>query len=44
MWGLSTACVILIPRPGIEATPPSLELWSLNHWITREALEGINTF
>ena len=30
------ACGILVPRPGIEPTPTSLEAWSLNHWTTRE--------
>ena len=30
------ACVILIPRPGIDPAPPALQAWSLNHWITRE--------
>ena len=29
-------CGILVPRPGIEPTPPALEVWSLNHWTTRE--------
>ena len=23
-------------RPGIEAAPPTLEAWSLNHWTSRE--------
>ena len=30
------ACRILVPRPGIEPMPPALEVWILNHWITRE--------
>ena len=25
------------PRPGIERVPPALQVWSLNHWTTREA-------
>ena len=31
-----TACRILLPWPEIEPTPPTVEAWSLNHWITRE--------
>ena len=27
---------ILLPQPGIEPTPPALEVQSLNHWTTRE--------
>ena len=27
---------ILVPRPGIEPTPPALEEWSLNHWTNKE--------
>ena len=27
------ACVILVPRPGIES--PALGSWSLNHWTAR---------
>ncbi|XP_057389546.1 zinc finger protein 320-like isoform X2 [Balaenoptera acutorostrata] len=34
--GVNTACGILVPRPGIEAAPPAVEAWSLNHWTTRE--------
>ena len=30
------ACGILVPRSRIEPVPPALELWSLNHGITRE--------
>ena len=30
------ACVILVPRAGIEPTPPAVEAWSLNHWTARE--------
>ena len=29
-WG------ILVPRQGIEAVPPAVEVQSLNHWTTRE--------
>ena len=27
---------ILVPQPGIEPAPPTMEAWSLNHWTTRE--------
>ena len=27
------ACGILVSQPGIEPTPPALEVWSLNLWI-----------
>ena len=30
------ACRIIVPRPGIEPTPPEVEAWSLNHWTDRE--------
>ena len=36
-----TACGILVPQPGIEAMPPALEVWSLNHWTTREVLSSV---
>ena len=28
-------CGILVPRPGVEPSPPALEALSLNHWIAR---------
>ena len=28
---------ILVPQPGIEPAPLAVEVWSLNHWTTREA-------
>ena len=31
-----SACGILVPRPGIEPTPPAVEAWNLNHWTARE--------
>ena len=34
--GCSAARGILIPRPGIEPSPPALEAWSLNHRTARE--------
>ena len=37
-WPLCVACGILIPRPGIEHVPPSVEAQSLNHWTAREVL------
>ena len=33
---LHTACGILVPRSGIEPTPPAWEVQSLNHWTARE--------
>ena len=27
------ACGILVPWPGIEPMPPTLEAWRLNHWL-----------
>ena len=30
------ACGILLPRPGMEPTPPALAAWGINSWITRE--------
>ena len=30
------ACRILVPQPGIEPVPPAVEVWSLNHWTTKE--------
>ena len=35
-WPHCMACGILVPSPGIEPTSPALEVWSLNHWTTRE--------
>ena len=29
---------ILVPRPGIEPVPPTVEAWSPNHWTAREVL------
>ena len=34
--GLSCSMRDLVPWPGIEPGPPALEVWSLNHWTTRE--------
>ena len=31
---------ILVPRRGIETTPPAVEARSLNHWTTREVLRA----
>ena len=30
------ACGILVPPPGIEPTPPAVEVQSLNYWTTVE--------
>jgi len=35
-WLCHAACGILVPWPGIELMPPSVEVWCLNHWTTRE--------
>ena len=32
----STACGILVSRPGIKPASPALETWSLNHWATKK--------
>jgi len=32
------ACGILDPQPGMKTSPLALEVWSLNHWTTREVL------
>ena len=36
-WPHHAACGILVPRPGIEPTPPAVEARSPNHWTAREA-------
>ena len=35
-WPHRAACGILVPQPGVRPGPPALEVWSLNHWTTRE--------
>ena len=35
-WLCSAAWEILVPWPGTEPAPPTLEAQSLNHWTTRE--------
>ena len=36
-WGVGHAAYgILVPRPGIEPTPPAVEAWNLNHWTAKE--------
>ena len=35
-WLCHTICGILVPLPGAERMHPELEVWSLNHWTTRE--------
>ena len=37
-WPYHTADGILIPQPGIETAPRTLEVQSLNPWTTREVL------
>ena len=36
VWPHSTACGILVPRPGIELWDPAVEARVLNHWTARE--------
>ena len=38
---LLVACGILVPWPGIEPVPLSLEVWGLNQWTIREVLQQI---
>ena len=35
-WGMKD----LVPGPGIETRPPTLGVWSLSHWSTREVLNS----
>ena len=35
---------ILVPHPGIEPTPPALEVWSLKHWTARDVQELVFFF
>ena len=35
------ACGILIPWPEIEPMPPAVEVWSLDHWTTKEVLSAL---
>ena len=35
-WLYHVACRILGRWPGIEPVPPTMDVWSLNYWITRE--------
>ena len=36
-WPLHMAYGILVPQPGIRPSFPEVEVWSFNHWSTREA-------
>ena len=36
-WSPHLACEVLVPGPGIKATPPALETWSLNQWTSRKS-------
>ena len=36
LWPCPSACGILVPWPGMEPIPSTLEAWSLNHWTARE--------
>ena len=35
-WPHHAACGILVPQPGIKPVTPAMEVWSLNHWTSRE--------
>ena len=35
-WLHHKACGILVPHPRIEPKPPAVEVWSPNHWTTKE--------
>ena len=41
-WPRCAACRTLVPWPGIEPVPPSVEAYNLNHWNAREV--PIRTF
>ena len=38
---LLLACRILVPWPGIEPMPLVMDVWGLNHWITRKSYLSI---
>ena len=42
LWTHHAARGILVPRPGIEPTPPAVEAWSLSHWTAREVPRTIS--
>ena len=35
-WLCHRECRILVPQTGTKPMPPSVEVWGLNHWTTRE--------
>ena len=43
-WLHQAAHGILDPWPGIEPMPPTMQVWSLNHWITREVPKVPDSF
>ena len=36
IWPCCETCGILVPQPGIKPASPAVEMWSLNHWATKE--------
>ena len=40
-WWYHSASRILVPQPGMKHRPPPVEMWSLNHWITRVWIPGL---
>ena len=41
--GGSTTCRLLVPQPGIELTPPTVVVQSLNQWTAREVPRYIDS-
>ena len=35
-WPHYVACGILVPEPGIEPVPPTVKVWIVDHWATRQ--------
>ena len=40
-FGHTAKCGILVPWPGIKPVSSALQIWSLNHWTTREVPMGL---
>ena len=41
-FGHTAKCGILVPWPGIKPVSSALQIWSLNHWTTREVPIGLS--
>ena len=35
-WPHCVGCGILVPEPGIEPVPPTVKMWIVDHWATRQ--------